>query len=116
MTNLSLIDAVPAVSRRRRVMFRARIAQIRIEHIVLKDKLLETVEESIKLLRKQWYEEVTEGEIAAIKAAMVSGPREIATHSGHWYNCANGHPVSPLTHYIPLPWLFGANLVIVCNW
>jgi hypothetical protein len=43
MTNLSLIDAVPAVSRRRRVMFRARIAQIRIEHIVLKDKLLETV-------------------------------------------------------------------------
>ena len=62
------------------------------------DKLLEAVEESIRLLRKEWYEEITAEEVAAIKAAMVSGPGGIATHSGHWYNCANGHPPSPRTH------------------
>jgi hypothetical protein len=61
------------------------------------DTLLKAVEESIKLLRKEWYEDVTAEEIAAIKVAMVSGPRGIATHSGHWYNCANGHPVSTRT-------------------
>jgi hypothetical protein len=59
------------------------------------DILLHAVEESIKLLGKEWYEEVTAEELAAIKAAMVSGPDGIATHSGHWYNCANGHPVCP---------------------
>jgi hypothetical protein len=58
------------------------------------DILLHAVEESIKLLGKEWYEEVTAEELAAIKVAMVSGPNGIATHSGHWYNCANGHPVS----------------------
>lgn len=51
------------------------------------------VEELIKLLRKPWYEVVTASELAAVKAAMVSGPSGIATHSGHWFNCANGHPV-----------------------
>jgi hypothetical protein len=61
------------------------------------DILLDAVEESIKLLGKEWYEEVTADELAAIKTAMVSGPNGIATHTGHWYNCANGHPVSPLT-------------------
>jgi hypothetical protein len=59
------------------------------------DKLLKAVEESVKLLRKEWYEDVTAEEIATIKAAMVSGPGGIDTHSGHWYNCMNGHPVSP---------------------
>jgi hypothetical protein len=177
MASLSVIDAIPAAPRDRRVMFRARIVHIRIEHIVLKDKfivvealnsvtsgtsikmpggnpgelvkpffrickeyidecdaenlpklgveaslyfagiarpyerycrsaktsidkesehiesarailekakekctqrfenadkLLEAVEESIRLLRKEWYEEVTAEEIAAIKAAMVA--------------------------------------------
>ncbi|SPO02006.1 related to ECM32 - DNA dependent ATPase/DNA helicase B [Cephalotrichum gorgonifer] len=38
------------------------------------------------------YEEVTVEELAAIKAAMVSGSGGLATHSGHWYNCVNGHP------------------------
>ncbi|KAM5476967.1 hypothetical protein MauCBS54593_000238 [Microsporum audouinii] len=50
------------------------------------------VEESIRSMKKEWYEEVTSAEKDAIKAAMLSGPRGIATHSGHWYNCANGHP------------------------
>ncbi|EEQ35140.1 Ab1-133 [Microsporum canis CBS 113480] len=50
------------------------------------------VEESIASMKKEWYEEVTSAEKEAIKAAMLSGPRGIATHSGHWYNCANGHP------------------------
>ncbi|KAH8889256.1 hypothetical protein GQ53DRAFT_723440 [Thozetella sp. PMI_491] len=31
-------------------------------------------------------------ELASIKVAMVSGPDGLRTHSGHWYNCANGHP------------------------
>jgi hypothetical protein len=56
--------------------------------------LRSAVEESISLLRKEWYEEVTAEEIMAIKSAMVSGSGGIATHSGHWYNCENGHPVS----------------------
>lgn len=58
------------------------------------DILRDAVEESIKMLRKEWYESVTAEELAAIKKAMVSGPDGIGTHSGHWYNCANGHPVS----------------------
>ncbi|KAH8689897.1 NFX1-type zinc finger-containing protein 1 [Talaromyces proteolyticus] len=56
------------------------------------DTLLQAVRESLKSLQKDWYEEVTVEEVEAIKKAMVSGPRGIATHSGHWYNCANGHP------------------------
>jgi hypothetical protein len=61
------------------------------------DILLNAVEEMIALFKKEWYEKVTIEEMAAIKAAMVSGPGGLATHSGHWYNCANGHPVSPST-------------------
>lgn len=52
------------------------------------------VEETIRRMKKEWYEEVTAEEINAIKAAMVSGSQGIASHSGHWYNCENGHPVS----------------------
>jgi hypothetical protein len=40
------------------------------------------------------YEKVTPDEVAAIKLAMLSAPRGLSTHSGHWYNCENGHPVS----------------------
>ena len=58
------------------------------------DGLQRAVEEAIRLLGKEWYEPTTTEEIAAIKAAMVSGTNGIATHSGHWYNCQNGHPVS----------------------
>ena len=56
------------------------------------DTLLEAANESLKLLQKS-YEEVTADELEAIKRAMVSGPKGLATHSGHWYNCVNGHPV-----------------------
>jgi hypothetical protein len=52
------------------------------------------IEGSMTLFGKEWYEEVTANELASIKAAMVSGPSGIATHSGHWYSCENGHPVS----------------------
>ncbi|KAF2730880.1 P-loop containing nucleoside triphosphate hydrolase protein [Polyplosphaeria fusca] len=54
--------------------------------------LLHAVTQAQKLLRREWYEEVTADEVAGIKAAMVSGAGGIATHSGHWYNCVNGHP------------------------
>jgi hypothetical protein len=47
------------------------------------DILGEAVEEMMKLLGREWYEVVTLEELAAIKAAIVSGPRGIATHSGH---------------------------------
>ena len=57
------------------------------------DTLLQAVKESFKFLQKEWYEGVTADELEAIKKAMVSGSRGIATHSGHWYNCINGHPV-----------------------
>jgi len=58
------------------------------------ESLRNAVEESIRLMKKEWYEVVTPEEINAIKAAMVSGSQGIASHSGHWYNCENGHPVS----------------------
>ena len=51
------------------------------------------VESLLRLLGKEFYEEVTKAELDAIKLAMVSGRGGIATHSGHWYNCPNGHPV-----------------------
>jgi hypothetical protein len=57
------------------------------------DILLEAVNEALKLLSKEWYENVTDEELKSIKMAMITGPRGIATHSGHWYNCVNGHPV-----------------------
>ncbi|KAH8600108.1 hypothetical protein B0O99DRAFT_503550 [Bisporella sp. PMI_857] len=56
------------------------------------ESLRAAVEESMRLMRKQWYEKVTAEEVEAIKAAMVSGSRGLASHSGHWYNCVNGHP------------------------
>ncbi|KAK0646769.1 hypothetical protein B0T16DRAFT_493683 [Cercophora newfieldiana] len=42
------------------------------------------LEELQRLMRREWYEKVTEEEIKAIKAAVVSGSGGIATHSGHW--------------------------------
>jgi hypothetical protein len=63
------------------------------------------VEETLKLLGKEWYEPVSENEIATIKAAMVSGAEGISTHSGHWYNCRNGHPVSPAVPLVVLQML-----------
>ncbi|KAL2163207.1 hypothetical protein VTH06DRAFT_5263 [Thermothelomyces fergusii] len=50
------------------------------------------VEETMRLFSGPRYEEVTPAEIAAIKAAMVTGAGGLATHSGHWYHCRNGHP------------------------
>ncbi|KAK3385877.1 hypothetical protein B0H63DRAFT_523192 [Podospora didyma] len=38
------------------------------------------------------YEEVTAEELATVRKAMVTGSGRLATHSGHWYNCENGHP------------------------
>lgn len=58
------------------------------------DALGNAVENMLKLLGKEWYEEVTAEELAEIKQAMVSGYGGLATHSGHWYNCVGGHPVS----------------------
>lgn len=58
------------------------------------ESLRDAVEELASLIRKPWYEEVTPEEITAIKAAIVGSSQGIATHSGHWYNCENGHPVS----------------------
>ena len=57
------------------------------------EKLKEAVEESIRLLQRERYQEVSPEEIAIIKKAMVTGRSGLATHSGHWYNCVNGHPV-----------------------
>lgn len=57
--------------------------------------LLLAVEQTLNSLRKEWYAPISASELSAIKDAMVAGPRGLATHSGHWYNCQNGHPVSP---------------------
>ncbi|KAK3689366.1 hypothetical protein B0T22DRAFT_427646 [Podospora appendiculata] len=55
-------------------------------------ELMAAIEEMKRLYEGSRYEDVTPEELAAIKTAMVSGRGGIATHSGHWYNCANGHP------------------------
>ncbi|KAM5349087.1 hypothetical protein ACJ41O_008910 [Fusarium nematophilum] len=55
------------------------------------DELRESLEGMIRLFEPR-YEDVTAEELASIKSAMVSGSGGIATHSGHWYNCVNGHP------------------------
>ncbi|KAF1930727.1 uncharacterized protein M421DRAFT_99346 [Didymella exigua CBS 183.55] len=57
-----------------------------------RDQLKEGIERSLQLLGRDFYAEVTKEEIEAIKRAMVSGRGGIASHSGHWYNCENGHP------------------------
>ncbi|KAJ5559577.1 hypothetical protein N7513_001976 [Penicillium frequentans] len=55
-------------------------------------ELQEQVQEMTRLYEGPRYETVTLAELESIKTAMVSGRRGIATHSGHWYNCVNGHP------------------------
>ncbi|KAJ5154999.1 uncharacterized protein N7500_010438 [Penicillium coprophilum] len=57
-------------------------------------ELQEQVQEMTRLYEGPRYETVTLEELESIKTAMVSGRKGIATHSGHWYNCVNGHPVS----------------------
>ncbi|KAK2766019.1 hypothetical protein FQN54_007534 [Arachnomyces sp. PD_36] len=56
------------------------------------DSLKIAVQETLKILDRDRYEAVTAAELQAIKDAMVSGQDGMATHSGHWYNCENGHP------------------------
>ncbi|KAL5337619.1 hypothetical protein BJX70DRAFT_409080 [Aspergillus crustosus] len=55
-------------------------------------ELQETVQDMVRLHSGPRYEKVTLEELQSIKTAMVSGRGGIATHSGHWYNCINGHP------------------------
>lgn len=65
------------------------------------DSLRKAVEHMLHLLGKERYEEVTKEELEAIKRAMVTGSQAMATNSGHWYNCENGHPVSHLQEIYP---------------
>lgn len=58
------------------------------------DKFLIAAEKISKSLQMEWYEPISAEEMASIKNAMVSGSAGIMAHSGHWYNCQNGHPVS----------------------
>ncbi|PYI22896.1 hypothetical protein BO99DRAFT_377209 [Aspergillus violaceofuscus CBS 115571] len=55
-------------------------------------ELQQKVQEMVRLYEGTRYEPVTLEELQSIKTAMVSGRGGIATHSGHWYNCVNGHP------------------------
>ena len=55
-------------------------------------ELLNATQEVAKSLKDKWYDPITKDELEAIKKAMVSGRGGLATHSGHWYNCENGHP------------------------
>ncbi|KAJ5769858.1 uncharacterized protein N7511_001909 [Penicillium nucicola] len=56
------------------------------------EELQEKTKEMTRLFEGPRYENVTPEELASIKIAMVGGPGGIATNSGHWYNCINGHP------------------------
>ena len=48
----------------------------------------------VRLYEETRYETITLEELQLIKIAMVSRQGGMATYSGHWYNCATGHPVS----------------------
>lgn len=54
----------------------------------------EKVQQMNRLFEDTRYEEVTPEDLTSIKIAMVGGRGGMATNSGHWYNCINGHPVS----------------------
>ncbi|KAI8936487.1 hypothetical protein NX059_006892 [Plenodomus lindquistii] len=56
------------------------------------DALRKAVTHATTMLSKEFYETVSKDEMDMIKKAMVSGRGGIATHSGHWYKCVNGHP------------------------
>ncbi|KAF7716581.1 Zinc finger C3H1-type domain-containing protein [Penicillium ucsense] len=58
-------------------------------------ELQEQVQAMLNICNGPRYEVVTFEELEEIKSAMLNGRSGIATHSGHWYNCTNGHPVSP---------------------
>lgn len=77
-------------------------------------ELKKDVEHALRLFGREWFEPVTAEEIAAIKSAMVSGRGGLATHSGHWYRCENGHVVSSpiLEHLLDEV----TNTLIVCHW
>ncbi|CAG8027151.1 unnamed protein product [Penicillium salamii] len=55
-------------------------------------ELREKVQEMAHLYEGPRYETVTLKEVQSIKMAMVSGLQGMATNTGHWYNCENGHP------------------------
>ncbi|CAG5157044.1 uncharacterized protein ALTATR162_LOCUS4837 [Alternaria atra] len=57
-----------------------------------RNNLRQAVIAATKMLDKEFYEAVSGEELESIKKAMVSGRGGIATHSGHWYKCVNGHP------------------------
>lgn len=78
------------------------------------DELAKSIEDALRLLGKDFYQEVTKEEVEAIKRAMLSGPRGMANHSGHWYKCENGHPVRNFCtsnhHNANLPSLLSASV------
>lgn len=76
------------------------------------EELLKAVGTILAVL-KDSMKELTAEELSMIKKAMLTGSGGMATHSGHWYNCENGHPVNKARVY-----LLGttAKLIIVCNW
>jgi type 1 glutamine amidotransferase len=61
-----------------------------------RDNFRQAITAASSMLNKEFYEAVSKEELESIKKAMVSGRGGIATHSGHWYKCVNGHPVSRL--------------------
>jgi len=66
-----------------------------------RDTLLKAIVYATAMLGKEFYEAISRDELEAIKKAMVGGRGGIATHSGHWYKCINGHPVySSWCYYI----------------
>ncbi|CAN9111591.1 unnamed protein product [Alternaria alternata] len=57
-----------------------------------RDNFRQAITAASEMLSKEFYEAVSKEELESIKQAMVSGRGGIATHSGHWYKCVNGHP------------------------
>lgn len=82
------------------------------------DILSKAIDDTIRLLNKESYAPITADELTAIKTAMLTSSQGMATHSGHWYNCQNGHPVSlysslaftPIFTSLPLPSIYTVSL------
>ncbi|KAK2629028.1 hypothetical protein QTJ16_002131 [Diplocarpon rosae] len=111
LASMTLAPMYPIIPRDKRVNLDGHAAELKANYVILSDLfycatklckqpfasaslLSAAIDHILSLLRKEWYEEVTAAELAAIKNAIVSSRNDITTHSGHWHNCENGHPLA----------------------